>query len=134
MKELEHQIRSLFKAASAYMVDQRHIGRVEFVLIFPDNSSCRFQLLFKDSPQEVLILLNKWTDRHLVANQWIDKIPGSLCTNIEEELKFDPEKIDDGINMSFWEEWAGEIITLKREDTRWVWKQLQKLKELEERN
>jgi hypothetical protein len=48
-----------------------------------------------------------------------------------QHLVYDPEKVNDGINYSQWEEWAGEIITLQREDTRWVWKQLQRLIEAE---
>lgn len=49
-----------------------------------------------------------------------------------EHLKFDPEKVEDGINYAQWEEWDGEIVNLNREDTRWVAKQLKKLRELED--
>lgn len=49
---------------------------------------------------------------------------------INELLKYSEEKINDGINFAQWKEWDGEIITLKREDTRWVYKQLKKVFEL----
>jgi hypothetical protein len=48
-----------------------------------------------------------------------------------ENLIFNPEKVNDGINYAQWREWDGEIITLQRKDTRWVWKQLQRLTEAE---
>lgn len=50
---------------------------------------------------------------------------------VRKELQFDRKKIDDGIAYGQWEEWAGEIITLQREDTRWVWEKLQRLEKLE---
>ena len=50
-----------------------------------------------------------------------------MIKNIDGLLTFDEEKVDDGINFAQWKEWDGEIITLKREDTRWVYKQLKKV-------
>lgn len=50
---------------------------------------------------------------------------------VRKELQFDEKKVDDGISYGQWKEWAGEIITLQREDTRWVWEKLQRLEKLE---
>lgn len=47
-------------------------------------------------------------------------------------LEFDEKKVDDGIAYAQWKEWAGEIVTLQREDTQWVWEKLQRLRKLEE--
>ena len=46
-------------------------------------------------------------------------------------LKYDETKIKDGIMFAQWAEWEGEIVTLSREDTRWVYKQLRKLQIIE---
>jgi len=46
-------------------------------------------------------------------------------------LKYDETKINDGIMFAQWAEWEGEIVTLSREDTRWVYKQLRKLQIVE---
>lgn len=45
------------------------------------------------------------------------------------ELTTNHENIDDGIWLSRWKEWDGEIVILDREATRWVWKQLKKIED-----
>lgn len=49
-----------------------------------------------------------------------------------KNLQYNEAKVMDGIHYAEWKEWAGEIITLQREDTQWVWEKLQRLRKLEE--
>lgn len=44
-----------------------------------------------------------------------------------EHLKYDPQQVQDGINYAQWREWAGEEVTLNREESAWVWMKLQEL-------
>lgn len=51
---------------------------------------------------------------------------------VRKSLQFDEKKVDDGIAYAQWKEWDGEIVTLQREDTLWVWEKLQRLQKFEE--
>ena len=44
-----------------------------------------------------------------------------------KNLEYDPEKVDTGIRLAQWKEWAGETVTLGPEETQWVYQQLRKL-------
>lgn len=59
--------------------------------------------------------------------------------SLEEKLakaranfQYDETKVMDGIRRAQWREWAGEIVTLDRDESQWVWDKLQRLDKLEE--
>lgn len=76
----------------------------------------------------------KYLDTDAYLNKERDSFGNPLGLNLTDKLakamanlQYDPERVDDGIRMALWKEWEGETVTLDREETKWVYKQLKKL-------